>query len=120
MSIRSDITVSSGWYKHEAKTLRITVTDSAGDPVVLTGVGLLWRVLRDGGSATVYLEKTDAVGISVIGAGNNVAAITIDANDYDDLEAGVHRHELWDTDNNLLLSYGDCFVLPASSPVATP
>lgn len=121
MSIRSDITASSGWYKHEDKSLLITVTDDAGDPVDLDGVGLLWRVLRDAASPTVYLEKTDLDGIAITGADDNIATITIDAStDYADLDAGIHRHELWDQDNNLLLAYGDCWLLPASAPVATP
>lgn len=121
MSVRSDITASSGWYAHEDKTLLITVTDAAGDPVVLTGVSLLWRVIRDAGSPTVYLEKTDGAGITVTGAGNNIATISIVAStDYADLVGGIYRHELWDQDNNLLLSHGDCWVLPASVPVATP
>lgn len=121
MSVRSDITAEAGWWRFEEKTLLITVTDDAGDPVNLTGVGLLWRVVRDAGSATVYLEKTDADGITVTGGSNNIATISIDPDtDYEDLPAGIHRHELWDTDNHLLLAYGDCFVLPAAEPVATP
>lgn len=117
MSVRSDITQAAGWTCFEDKTLLITVTDANGDPVTLTGVGLLWRVLRDAASPTVYLEKTDGAGIAVTGASNNIATITIDAtSDYADLEGGIYRHELWDLDNNLLLSYGDCFILPAGDP----
>lgn len=116
MSVRSDITASAGWTRYEDKTLLITIRDANDDPVTLTGLGLLWRVVRDAGSPTVYLEKTDGAGISVTGADNNVASISIDAStDYADLEAGVHRHELIDTDNNLLLSFGDCWVLPAGA-----
>lgn len=119
MSIRSDIKQSAGWHRWEEKTLLITITDANGDPVNLTGLSLLWRVVRDAGSSVVYLEKTDD--ITVTGASSNIATIPIDPDtDYEDLEAGVHRHELIDLDNNLLLSYGDCWVLPASAFSVAP
>lgn len=121
MSTRADITQTAAWFRYEDKVLLVTVTDDAGDPVVLTGMGLLWRVLRDAASPTVHLEKTGADGITVTGGDLNIASIEIDSStDYADLESGIFRHELWDTDNNLLLTYGDCWVLPASAPVPTP
>jgi hypothetical protein len=117
MSTRADITQSAGWYRFEDKTITITVTDANGDPVTLTGLGLLWRVMREAGSDLVYLTKTGGAGISITGADNNEANMSIDPlTDYADLEAGIWRHELWDTDNNLLLSYGDVWLLAASVP----
>lgn len=117
MSVRSDLTQAAGWFAHEDKVITITVVDAAGDPVDLRNLGLLWRVIREQGSDTVYLSKTDIDGISITGTDNNEANMEIEAaTDYEDLGAGIWRHELIDTDNNLLLSYGDCWVLGMSVP----
>lgn len=119
--MHSDIKATDGWYRFEAKEWVFTVTDAAGDPVDLSTTGLLWRVVRDAGSPTIYLEKTDTGGIAVDGDGNNVVTITIDPDtDYATLEDGIFRHELWDSDTPTLLVWGDCWILSASEPVVTP
>lgn len=116
MSVRSDIRQDAGWFRYEAKSFDITVTDDAGDPVDLSATTLLWRLLREAGSSTVYLEKTDGAGITVGGVDDNVVTIAIDADtDYDDLPAGVYHHELWDTLNAVLLSYGDAWLNPSTA-----
>lgn len=116
MSIRSDITQDSGWHFGEAKTLQITVTDAAGDPLNLSTLDLAWQVLRAQGSDTVYLLKTDS--ITTDGDDDEIAVIEIDPEtDYEDLMAGIHYHELWDLSDSLLLAYGDVFLIPATVPV---
>lgn len=110
MSIRADITKSALWYRYENKTITITVVDADGVAVNLTGIDLSWRILRAQGSPTVLLAKTTSDGISISGAGNNIVTITIDVADYEDLPAGIHYHELWDSENDYLLSHGDVFI----------
>lgn len=117
MSIRSDITREMAWHRYDAKTPTFTVTDAAGDPVNLTGHTLRWRVLREEGSSTVYLEKRDA-DITVSGAGNNEVEIDVAFDEYDDIPADVFlmTHELRDETDHHVLSHGDCWLLPASPP----
>lgn len=118
MSIRSDITKDDGWFRLERKVIAITVTDAAGAALNLSALTLAWRVLREVGSTKVYLTKT--TGIFITGAGSNVANIPIDPDgpslDYATLPAGIHYHELWDVDNDLLLSYGDAYLHGSRGP----
>lgn len=114
MSVRSNITQAAGWFLHEAKILQITVLDAAGDPVDLSSTSLLWRLMHGN---TELINKTSGAGIAVSGAGNNIVSITIDQDaDYDGLEAGIYRHELWDASNDALLSYGDAWLQHAVDP----
>lgn len=112
MSVLSNITKAAGWYRFEGKTFTITVLNEAGSAVNVSTADLVWYVLREQGSSTKYLTKTNAMGggIAVIGTDNNVVQITIEVADYDDLPAGNHHHELWDQGNDLLLSFGDAFL----------
>lgn len=117
MAIRSDITRDMEWAYGEAKTLQIAVVDAAGDPINLQLLDLSWRVLREQGSSTVYLEKTS--GILVTGDDDNIAEIEIDPEtDYEDLFAGIHYHELWSVTDHLVLSKGDAWLLSATLPPA--
>ncbi len=118
MSIRSPITQTMRWYRYEDKTLDFTILDTDGDPVDLSGVDLSWRVLREAGSATVLYEK-ESPDITVMGADNNVARIEVEADEYDDLPAGIHYHVLWDRTNNLLLAEGEAWLNDAADPNAT-
>lgn len=122
MAIRADIKVTDEWRRYENKTIRITCFQSDGvtayDLSVISVGDLQWKLLRHVGSATAYIEKSNAVGggIMISGAGSNVAEIEIVGDtDYDDVPAGVHAHELWDRDNDLLLSYGDAWLLHAAA-----
>lgn len=115
MSKRADITQEYEWFRFEAKTINITITDASDTAVDIRNTALQWKVMREAGSTTEYLEKTELAGITVTGADNNVATIAIAADDYDDLEAGIHYHELWDRDNDQLLAHGSVYLQEASA-----
>ena len=113
--------------RYEAKTLAITVLDAADAPVTLTGKTLRFVIARspaDAEAGTYILTKaTGGSGITVTGASNNVATITIATGDYDDLPAGYYYGELRSMTDNLVYwprsgeDEGDIEVL-AGSPVS--
>jgi hypothetical protein len=121
MSQQSVITQAMGWHRFEHKSIEITVVDSAGDPQDLTGIALSWKLLRNG---TALITKTTDAGITITGDDDNVATIDIDETEYvydaedgtSEVVAGVYRHELWDIDSDVLLSYGDAHLLPGTAP----
>jgi hypothetical protein len=110
MSIRADIPKSANWYRYETKTITITVLTAAGAPVNLTSIDLSWRIMRAQGSSTIYLTRVTPTGISISGAGSNIAVINITVSDYTALPAGIHYHELWDSENDYLLAHGDAYI----------
>lgn len=117
MSIRSDITRAMQWFWGERKTLTISITDASNGPVNLANTNMSWRILREQGSATVYLQKTS--GLSVSGNNSNIVTISIDPDtDYNTMAAGIHWHQLRDEDNDAELSYGDAHLRPSIGPVA--
>lgn len=109
MSIRSDITKAMQWYRGERKVLTVVVTDATNNAVNLTTTNMSWRILKEQGSATVYLQKTS--GLVASGNNGNIVTITIDPDaDYNTLPSGIHWHQLRDEDNDAELSYGDVHV----------
>lgn len=109
MGFRSDITRAMEWFWGERKTLTIVVTDANNNAINLSTTNMSWRILKEQGSATVYLQKTS--GLSASGNNGNIVTITIDPNtDYNSLAAGIHWHQLRDEDNDAELSYGDAHV----------
>lgn len=116
MSVRSDITSAMGWCLYENRVPTITVTDGNGDPVNVSAADLVWRIYRDAGSPTIYLEKTGA-DLVVTGVGNNEVNPILDVDtDYVALREGIWWHELWNRTTHLRLSYGDAWLLPATNP----
>jgi len=117
MSVESPITASHGWRRFETKAFAFTITDSADAAVNLTGVSLQWLLLRQAGDAEsrAYINKTSA---TISGASNNIATVTVDDSEYDDIPAGYYWHELWDRDNDVMLCYGDVVLLPGTKDEA--
>ena len=126
MSQLAPITPSLGWHRFEHKNLEITVVDADGEPQTLTGIALSWKLLHHG---TALITKTDQDGITLdtsdsVGAINDIAVIEIEETEYvydeedgtSEVPAGIYRHELWDTDSDVLLSYGDVHLLPGNAP----
>lgn len=118
MSIEANITPRSELHRWEAKFIDVEVFEDDGvTPKDISAVDLAWRLIHHG----IILEKTTVGGgITVIGVNNNIAHIALEApDDYVDIVAGVYRHELWDTDNNLQLVHGSLWLLIGyNEPVA--
>ena len=113
MSVESPITQSMGWRRFETKQIRITVVDDADAAVDLDGLSLQWLLLRQAGDAEsrAYLNKTS---ITVEGDDDNIAVITVDDSEYDDVPAGFYYYEMWDRTNDVMLAYGDAVLLPGT------
>ena len=90
----TDFSMSSG----DTKNISITITDSAGDAVDLTGATSIWAIYSGG---TALLTKTSAAGaITYGGASTNVATVAVAAADTESIAGGVYRHELEITDTS--------------------
>lgn len=122
MAAESPITKDDQWHRFEHKSLTVPVLDAAGAPVVLTSIDLAWKLLnRPGG--TVLLTKLStggSPGITVT-TPTNVARIEILQADYSPvdlpaIQAGPYYHELWDSENDLMLCYGDAHLLEGTLP----
>jgi hypothetical protein len=125
MAIESAILRDDNWFQYERKTLRILVTESDG----LTAVDLStvppgkleWRLLRQRGSPTTYMTKNNGVsgGITFEGDDNEIALVAIESDspnsDYAGVPAGKHYHELWDRENDVLLTFGLAVLRPSSA-----
>ena len=121
MSLLSPITAAMGWHRYEHKSIEISIVDAAGDPQTLSGLNLSWKLLRNG---TALITKTTDDDITIDGDDNEIAVIEIEETEYEydaeagtsEIVAGVYRHELWDIDSDILLSYGDAHLLPGTPP----
>lgn len=108
MAIRSDITRSANWFRFERKVFSFTILKEDGtDADSLEGADLIWILSKEQGSDKIYLTKTIIDGITI---SDNIVSIEIEPTDYENFDSGVHYHELWDVDNNILLSYGDAYI----------
>jgi hypothetical protein len=128
MANRVNLTAEHEWHRYEHKYWDIPIVDSAGAAVDLTGVNLRLVLLREQGSTAELREKTTADAITVTGDEDDTARIewgsdvdVDNAAEYDGddstsaaLPAGSYFYELWDTDSNLLLAYGDAELLEGS------
>jgi hypothetical protein len=94
----TDFTMYSG----DTVNVAVTITDSNGDAVDLTGATSSW-VLTSFSGSTVYVTKSSGAGtITYGGVSTNVATVALTASDTDDLD-GIFRHELEivDSTNNV-------------------
>lgn len=116
MACQVDITDEHCWFIYESKQINITVLDTVGDPVDLTGLDLQWRFFRTD-FETVMITKVTPTEITVGGVDTNIAQIFIEGpTDYqgtNPAEAGSHRHELWDRTNEVVLASGKAVLLRA-------
>lgn len=87
-------------YIGDKTTFSLTITDSAGDPLNMTGYSAAW-VAYDG-NGTAVITKTTGDGIS-IGDGdgtNDKLTITLNPADTADLSAGIYGHQAEVTDGS--------------------
>lgn len=99
------------FYQGEAVPITIPVTDSAGDPVELTGKTATWKVTAGRQDSTAVLEKTTADATNPIifidSAGTKDAAkITLAKADTESLPARTYFHELRLTSDNRVVMEG--------------
>lgn len=98
------------WFRYEAKVLHIP---TEGDVTTTT---LRW-VLLDRAGGSVKLDKVSSGMAPPVVGGKSGAEVTPDpSTDYASLPAGTYHYELWDTDNSLLLTYGDIVLGEAAAP----
>lgn len=85
----------------DSKTLVITVRNSVGDPVNITGSTIKWQAARSLGKASI-ISKTTSSGISLSDPTNGIFTVTLNPDDTEDLR-GVYHHEAQVTDasNNI-------------------
>jgi hypothetical protein len=123
MSVRVNIEQSEGWHRFENHTLTLTVVDLAGVAVDLAeATGISWRLLRHD-TALITKDLEDGLELAE-SEDDNVVTVEIEATDYvydaetgtSEVVAGVYRYELWDTEADTLLLYGDAHILPGSEP----
>lgn len=87
-------------YSGDSTPIQVTVTDSeTGAAVVLTGAAMTWALTRAPGTTPVLTKTSGAGEITVGGAGNNVATVTLGPTDTATLE-GLFIHELQVTDGS--------------------
>lgn len=84
-----DFEVAAG----DAVALLFPITDTAGDPVDVSGDTLRWALAKDATDAEPLILKTSADGITVAGYDNNEVTIVLDAEDTRGLR-GKYHHEL--------------------------
>lgn len=121
MSRETHIDATYGWHRFETKSLRFTITDDADAAVDLDGLSLQWLLLRQAGDAEsrAYMNKTSSSGITIVDdANDNIAVVSIDDSEYDDVPSGVYYYELWDRSNDVMLAYGDAWLLPGTKDEA--
>lgn len=80
------------------KTLVITVRNSDGDPVNITGATVKWQAARSLGKASV-ISKTTSSGISLNDPTNGIFTVTLNHSDTDSL-SGIYHHEAEVTDSS--------------------
>lgn len=89
--LAQDITMWQG----EDTVITVPVTDSAGDPVALTGAtAVRWSLFQRLDSTAAALAKTLGSGITLVNVSgtNDGVRITLTTGDTDDLAAGTYEH----------------------------
>ena len=81
----------------DTKVLEVTITDSDGAAVDLTGATISYVLQRNVNSAAATISKTTDDGISITDASGGVFQITLDASDTASL-SGSYYHECQITD----------------------
>lgn len=84
-------------FQGDDKDLVITVTDSAGAAVDLTGAAIAWQMARTARSATPNVSKSVGSGIVITDAPGGICTISLDPTDTEGL-TGDFYHELEVTD----------------------
>lgn len=92
-------------YRGEARSLVVTVTDDAGNPVNLAAATLHYRVARS--AAAPALLSVNQPAIAVSGAGGNVVTIPRTGDNTKALPARTLYHELYRSDTGAVLAKAD-------------
>jgi len=82
-------------WQGEDTVITVSVTDSAGDPVSLTGAtAVRWSVYQKLESSSAALALTLGSGVALVSVNdtNDGVQITVDTDDTDDLAAGTYEH----------------------------
>ena len=89
-------------YAGDTNTITVTVTDSAGAVVNITGATITWKLLEEQGG-TIALTKTVGSGIIITNGAGGIFTIALAATDTASLLAGAYYHEaeLTDTSSNV-------------------
>lgn len=75
----------------DTKSLVITVRNSSGEPVNITGSTVKWQCARSYGKASI-ISKSTTLGISLSDPTNGIFTVTLDPPDTEDL-SGIYHHE---------------------------
>lgn len=84
-------------FEGDTKDIVVTVTDSAGAAVDLTGAVIAWQMARTARSATPAVAKSVGSGIVITDAPGGICTISLDSSDTGGL-SGDFYHELEVTD----------------------
>lgn len=106
-------------FKNEAKVFLLTVVDSVGSVVVLTGKTLRF-VVHDNAIPAVGLFDIEAGSIAITGVGNNIANVTVSSAKSNQSEA-QYQWELWDVTtagSEKVLLYGPFTLFKSVQDVA--
>jgi hypothetical protein len=109
MAVNSPVRVSDNVFTGEAKSLRFTITDSAGVVANISGWTLSWKLEPAQGQAA-SVTKTGAI----TDGPNGVATVTLAASDTAALAGGTYFHHLDRTDSGFesVLSAGTFALQP--------
>ena len=92
-----NVSRADSWFLGEAKVLRISIVNEAGQPVNLLNYTLRYRLI-DRSTGTAVATRTSAAGQITLdsegGGTNNVAVIDMPKATTDALSAGMYRHQL--------------------------
>jgi hypothetical protein len=98
----------------DSRDIVVTVTDSQGAAVDLTGAAVAWQLARSAGSAAAVVSKSLGAGIAITDGPNGVFTVTLDPADTESL-TGLYYHEAEVTDaagNRSTVLTGVATVIP--------
>lgn len=112
---RTNSPITLAMFANEGKTFVLSVLDSAGDAVDLSGLTLRF-VVQDTQNPPVGQFKVEVPTITVSGTNNEVASVPVSA-----AQAATPSTEmywlLWDVDNSTVLLHGSFEIKPAEEDV---
>lgn len=106
--VRSTITL---YQRAEAPSILLTVTDSDGDAIDVTNVGLRFIVWASNDPTTISWARNKADAEITVASQNQV---TVTYTDAETATAGSYQYALWDTDANYVLASGPLEILEAA------
>ena len=98
----------------DSRDIVVTVADSQGAAVDLTGAAIAWQLARSAGSAAPAVSKSLGAGIAITDGPNGVFTVTLDPADTEGL-TGLCYHEAEVTDaagNRSTVLSGVATVIP--------